>query len=58
MARRISKWPEPANSEAMLNEISGLGRLESKQNGKMKPRKTLENRAAAPAQPRGEKWGS
>jgi hypothetical protein len=58
MARRISKWPEPVNSEAMLNEISGLGPLESKQNGKMRREKTRENRAAAPAQPRREKWGS
>jgi hypothetical protein len=58
-----SKWrtgfqTPPANSEARLNEISALGPLKSKQNGKMKREKTRENRAAAPAQSRGAGWGS
>jgi hypothetical protein len=39
----------PANSVAMSNEFRGLDPAESKQNGKIKSRKTLENRAAAPA---------
>jgi hypothetical protein len=46
---RKSKWPKPAKSGAMLNEFRALGPAESKQNGKIKSRKTLENRAAAAA---------
>jgi hypothetical protein len=53
-----SKWPKPANSVAMLNEFRALGTAESKQNGKIKSRKTLENRAAAPALLRTPQWGS
>jgi hypothetical protein len=51
LRRRDFKVAETANSEVRDNEISGLGRLKSKQNGKMKREKTRENRAAAPAQP-------
>jgi hypothetical protein len=46
---RKSKWPEPVNSGVMSNEFRALGPAESKQNEKIKSRKTLENRAAAPA---------
>jgi hypothetical protein len=46
---RKSKWPEPVNSGAMSNEFRGLNPAESKQNGKIKTRKTLKNRAAAAA---------
>jgi hypothetical protein len=42
----------------MLNEFRALGPAESKQNGKIKSRKTLENRAAAAALLRAPQWGS
>jgi hypothetical protein len=42
----------------MSNEFRALGPGESKQNGKIKSRKTLENRAAAPALLRTPQWGS
>jgi hypothetical protein len=47
--RRKSKWPKPAKSGAMLNDFRDLDPSESKQNGKIKTRETLENRAAAAA---------
>jgi hypothetical protein len=53
-----SKWPEPANSRVTSNDFRGLDPAESKQNGKIKSRKTLENRAAAPALLRTPQWGS
>jgi hypothetical protein len=42
----------------MSNEFSALGPAESKQNGKIKTRKALENRAAAAALLRTPQWGS
>ena len=53
-----SKWPEPVNLGVMSNEFRDLDPAESKQNGKIKSRKTLENRAAAPALLRTPQWGS
>jgi hypothetical protein len=44
--------------EASSNDFGGLGPGESKQNGKIKSRKTLENRAAAAALLRTPQWGS
>lgn len=52
------KMAKPAKSQVRFNEIRWLGRPESKQNGKMKPEKTRENRAAAAAQYKHKKWGS
>jgi hypothetical protein len=41
-----------------INDFNGLDPLKSKQNGKIKPEKTRENRAAATALPRTPQWGS
>jgi hypothetical protein len=46
---RKKKMINHVKSRAIINYFSGLEAAESKQNGKIKSRKTLENRAAAAA---------
>ena len=44
--------------EVDINDFNGLHPMKSKQNGKIKPEKTRENRAAATAQYKQVLWGS
>ena len=49
---------KPAKSQVRFNVIKRLDHPESKQNGKTKPEKTRENRAAAASLAKVAKWGS